>query len=76
MASAGYNFVRWLGGAIAPYAASRLGDGIDPALPYYADALCCLAGMAVLYARRHHLRTLDRADIDHTFQDARVLVRH
>jgi MFS transporter, ACDE family, multidrug resistance protein len=76
VASAGYNFVRWLGGAIAPYAASRLGEGIDPALPYYAGALCCLAGMAVLYTRRHHLRTLDRVDIDHTFQDARALARH
>ncbi|GAB3986486.1 MFS transporter [Actinoallomurus acanthiterrae] len=76
VASAGYNFVRWLGGAIAPYAASRLGEEIDPALPYYTGALCCLVGMAVLYTRRHHLRTLDRVDVDHAFQDARALARH
>ncbi|GAA4608410.1 MFS transporter [Actinoallomurus liliacearum] len=76
VASAGYNFVRWLGGAVAPYIASKLGEGVDPSLPYYAGALCCLIGMAVLYTRRRHLRSLERVDIDHTFQDAPTLARH
>ncbi|MCO5992683.1 MFS transporter [Actinoallomurus rhizosphaericola] len=76
VASAGYNFVRWLGGAIAPYIASKLGEQVDPSLPYYAGALCCLAGMAVLYTRRRHLESLDRVDVDHTFQDAPTLARH
>ncbi|MEV5747653.1 MFS transporter [Actinoallomurus sp. NPDC052308] len=76
VASAGYNFVRWLGGAVAPYIASKLGEGVDPSLPYCAGALCCLIGMAVLYTRRRHLRSLERVDIDHTFQDAPTLARH
>jgi hypothetical protein len=48
VASAGYNFVRWLGGATAPYAASKLGELVDPSLPYYAGALCCLVGVTQL----------------------------
>ncbi|MCO5972115.1 MFS transporter [Actinoallomurus soli] len=76
VASAGYNFVRWLGGAVAPYIASKLGEQVDPSLPYYTGALCCLAGMAVLYTRRRHLESLDRVDVDHTFQDAPTPARH
>lgn len=29
-----------------------------------------LAGMAVLYGRRHHLRSLVRVDLGHTIRDA------
>jgi MFS family permease len=76
VASAGYNFVRWLGGATAPYAASKLGEGVDPSMPYYVGALCCLIGIAVLYTRRRHLQVLDRVDVDQTFQDAPPLARH
>ncbi|MFD1931886.1 hypothetical protein ACFSKW_10395 [Nonomuraea mangrovi] len=36
---------------------------------YTLGAVCCLAGIAVLYARRHHLRPLARVDMDHTFQE-------
>lgn len=70
VASAGYNFVRWMGGALAPFIATKLGEEISPALPYYVGALCCAVGMAILYGRRHHLRVLSRVDIDHAFQDA------
>ncbi|WP_214327388.1 MFS transporter [Nonomuraea sediminis] len=70
VASAGYNFVRWMGGALAPFIATKLGEEIAPALPYYVGALCCAVGMAILYGRRHHLRVLARVDIDHAFQDA------
>ncbi|MET8337932.1 MFS transporter [Streptosporangium canum] len=73
VASAGYNFVRWMGGALAPYIATKLGEDVAPALPYLLGALCCLAGMAVLYGRRHHMRSLERVDADHAFQDAPVV---
>ncbi|MGK5553942.1 MFS transporter [Actinomadura kijaniata] len=68
VASAGYNFVRWTGGALAPYLASRLAETFGPSVPYYAGALCCAIAMLILLARRHHLRPLDRVDIDHAFQ--------
>ncbi|ACZ88849.1 MFS transporter [Streptosporangium roseum] len=72
VASAGYNFVRWMGGALAPFIATKLGEDVAPALPYVLGALCCLAGMAVLYGRRHHMRSLERVDADHAFRDAPV----
>ncbi|GAA3563016.1 MFS transporter [Nonomuraea rosea] len=65
VASAGYNFVRWMGGALAPFIATKLGEEIGVAVPYALGAACCVAGMAVLYTRRHHLRTLSRVDADH-----------
>ncbi|WP_285708850.1 hypothetical protein [Microtetraspora sp. NBRC 16547] len=39
-------------------------------MPYYVGAACCVAGIAILFARRHHLAVLDHVDVDHTFQDA------
>ncbi|MER5999963.1 MFS transporter [Nonomuraea angiospora] len=70
VASAGYNFVRWMGGALAPFIATKLGEEIGVAVPYALGAACCLVGMAILYVRRHHLRVLSRVDTDHTLQDA------
>ncbi|WP_327091683.1 MFS transporter [Nonomuraea sp. NBC_01738] len=72
VASAGYNFVRWMGGALAPFIATKLGEEISPALPYWVGAACCLVGMAFLYGRRHHLSALSRVDLDHTLEDAVV----
>ncbi|MFI9842659.1 MFS transporter [Nonomuraea sp. NPDC051941] len=70
VASAGYNFVRWMGGALAPFIATKLGEEIGVAVPYALGAACCFVGMAILYVRRHHLRVLSRVDTDHTLQDA------
>ncbi|MFW5418347.1 MFS transporter [Nocardiopsis sp. CNT-189] len=58
VASAGYNFVRWMGGALAPFIATKLGEEAGPELPYLLGAACCLAGMGVLVLRRHHLGAL------------------
>jgi predicted MFS family arabinose efflux permease len=71
VASAGYNFVRWLGGAIAPYIATKLGEQISPDVPYYVGAVCCVVAMGVLVTRRRHLSTLDEVDIDHLAHDNR-----
>ncbi|SEG90752.1 Predicted arabinose efflux permease, MFS family [Nonomuraea solani] len=70
VASAGYNFVRWMGGALAPFIATKLGEEIGVAVPYALGAVCCLIGMAILYTRRHHLRSLSRVDAGHTLRDA------
>ncbi|MGW0485215.1 MFS transporter [Nonomuraea sp. NPDC003214] len=58
VASAGYNFVRWMGGALAPYLATKLGEDLGTPVPYLLGALCCGVGMAVLFTRRHHLGAL------------------
>lgn len=65
VASTGYNLVRWTGGAPAPFIATKLGEEIDPGLPYWAGAARCAIGMAVLVLRRRHLRALVRVDADH-----------
>ncbi|MFG2072989.1 MFS transporter [Nonomuraea maritima] len=70
VASAGYNFVRWMGGALAPFIATELGEEISPGLPYWVGAACCVIGMGVLVTRRHHLRALVRVDADHLVREA------
>ncbi|MEV4170356.1 MFS transporter [Nonomuraea sp. NPDC049709] len=69
VASAGYNFVRWMGGALAPFIATKLGEEVGVAVPYVLGAVCCAIGMAILYTRRHHLRSLARVDAGHTMHD-------
>ncbi|RMI44468.1 MFS transporter [Actinomadura harenae] len=70
VASAGYNFVRWLGGALAPYFGSKLAERFSDSTPYYIGALCCAIAIVVLVVRRRHLESLERVDTDHAFQDA------
>ncbi|MFI6299879.1 MFS transporter [Nonomuraea sp. NPDC050790] len=72
VASAGYNFVRWMGGALAPFLATKMGEELGIAVPYVVGAACCLVGMAILYGRRHHLTALRRVDTDHALEDAVV----
>jgi MFS family permease len=72
VASAGYNFVRWTGGAIAPYIATKLGEHVNAHVPYYLGAACCVVAIGVLVVRRRHLSSLDAVDIDHVFGDARL----
>lgn len=61
VASAGYNFVRWLGGALAPFIATTLGETTAEWLPYALGAACCIAAIAILRTSRHHLDVLNTA---------------
>lgn len=70
VASAGYNFVRWMGGALAPYIATKLAEEVDASLPYLVGAACCAVAIGILAVRRRHLEPLERVDVDHAFQDA------
>ncbi|MFB4304440.1 MFS transporter [Actinomadura sp. NTSP31] len=72
VASAGYNFVRWMGGALAPYFATKLAEEVNPHLPYVVGAACCAVAIGILVTRRRHMAPLERVDIDHAFQDAPV----
>jgi hypothetical protein len=47
-----------MGGAVAPFAATALGERVDPALPYIVGALACAVAMGVLVTRRHHMGAL------------------
>ncbi|QWC86159.1 MFS transporter [Nocardioidaceae bacterium] len=63
VASAAYSFVRFSGGALAPFLAGTLGD-IAVALPFWMGAVAVLAAVTVLVAGRAHLRAVDELD-DH-----------
>ena len=48
VASAGYNFVRFLGGAVSPWICGRLGESVSPAAPFWFGAICVSCALAVL----------------------------
>jgi MFS transporter, ACDE family, multidrug resistance protein len=62
VASAAYSFVRFIGGAIAPYLAGKLAEWYDPHVPFYVGAAAVLVAIGVLFTGRHHLSTVDLRD--------------
>jgi len=59
VASAAYGFVRFIGGGLAPFAASKLAAGLNVHVPFYLGAATVAAAIAVL-ATGHSL--LERAE--------------
>jgi len=72
VASAGYNFVRWIGGAIAPWLAGQLAERINPQVPFWVGAGALTMALLVLFTRRGHLGSLRRPAtvVVHTVDDA------
>jgi MFS family permease len=62
IASAGYSFVRFIGGAIAPYLAARLGEIFNPHVPFFVGAATILLALVVLLAGGRHLGRIDAAE--------------
>ncbi|SDD54056.1 Predicted arabinose efflux permease, MFS family [Rhodococcus tukisamuensis] len=60
-ASAAYSFVRFVGGAAAPYLAGRLGES-NIHLPFWVGAACTAAAIAVLATGRKVLAHVDDHD--------------
>jgi predicted MFS family arabinose efflux permease len=48
VASAGYNFVRFLGGALSPWICGKLGENVSEAAPFWFGAICVAVGLGVL----------------------------
>jgi dipeptide/tripeptide permease len=59
VASAGYSFVRFIGGAIAPYLAGRLAEAYSPHVPFFFAAVMVTAGIIVLFLGRRQLGAVD-----------------
>ncbi|MCX2748265.1 MFS transporter [Arthrobacter sp. MI7-26] len=57
VASAGYNFVRWMGGALAPFAAAQLGEHFGPQVPFFAAAGALAFAIMVAVGGRRFLRS-------------------
>ena len=60
VASSAYSFVRFIGGAIAPWLAGRLGE-TSVHLPFYVGAFAVLAAMGVLWTARAAIHAIDAA---------------
>jgi ACDE family multidrug resistance protein len=56
IASAAYSFVRFTGGAIAPYLAGKLAEHVSAASPMYVGAGMVALSVVALALSRHHLR--------------------
>jgi predicted MFS family arabinose efflux permease len=55
VASAAYSFVRFSGGAVAPYLAGKLGENVSVHAPFWMGAGAVLLGVVVLWVGRHTL---------------------
>jgi MFS family permease len=58
-ASAAYSFVRFVGGAAAPYVAGKLGESINIHVPFWVGAVCTFLAIAVLASGRKVLAHVD-----------------
>lgn len=55
VASAGYNFLRWFAGVIAPFAVPKIAEVAGVELAFGVAAVAALLAPAVLFVRRRHL---------------------
>jgi ACDE family multidrug resistance protein len=55
VASAAYSFVRFTGGAIAPWIAGKLGEHVSAGAPMYVGAAMVALSVGALVLSRHHL---------------------
>ncbi|WP_305092681.1 MFS transporter [Prescottella sp. R16] len=69
-ASAAYSFVRFVGGAAAPYVAGKLGEH-NVHMPFWVGAVCTAAGILVLMTGRQVLAHVDDHDpAPHSIEEA------
>jgi MFS transporter, ACDE family, multidrug resistance protein len=59
VAAAGYSFVHFIGGAIAPYLAGVLAEVVSPSFPFFFGSGAVLLAIAVLFLGRGYLRAVD-----------------
>ncbi len=55
IASSAYSFVRFAGGAVAPWLAGKLAEWVSPSTPFYVGAGAVAIALAVCIAGRRHL---------------------
>nr|WP_238148120.1 MFS transporter [Janibacter hoylei] len=56
IASSAYSFVRFSGGAVAPWAAGRLGEEVGMSAPYWMATMAVLVGVAIFAYGSRYLR--------------------
>ncbi|RAL26445.1 MFS transporter [Thermoflavimicrobium daqui] len=58
IASSAYSFVRFTGGAIAPWLAGKLAEIYDPSIPFYIGAIAVILSVLALRMGKKHLSNL------------------
>ena len=69
VASAAYSFVRFSGGAVAPYAAGKLGENVSVHAPFWMGAVAVAVAVAVLAAGARFLRD-EELPAPHSLEEA------
>src|SRR6478609_7135165 len=64
VASAAYSFVRFSGGAIAPWLAGKLGEELNVHVPFWVGALAVALAVGALALTRPYLRHIDDPEAD------------
>lgn len=72
VASSAYSGVRFLGGAIAPPAATLLADTISPATPFFAGAVSVLVAVILVVVGHRHLKRVDGVE-ETTIEEAEAV---
>jgi nucleotide-binding universal stress UspA family protein len=63
VASSSYSFVRFAGGAIAPWLAGKLAEWYAPSTPFYVGAAAVAVALAVLVAGRRYFAEEDEVEV-------------
>ncbi|MFD1957702.1 MFS transporter [Paenibacillus thailandensis] len=61
VASAAYSFLRFMGGAIAPWLTSKLGEWFNSSIPFYFGGVMVLLGVLLVLLQRKKLAFVDEA---------------
>jgi predicted MFS family arabinose efflux permease len=73
-ASAAYSFVRFSGGAIAPWLAGKLGESVSPHVPFWVGAAATVLAVVALSTGRRVLAHIDADEpAPHSVDEANVL---
>jgi predicted MFS family arabinose efflux permease len=64
-ASAAYSFLRFIGGAIAPYLAGKLAEVFNPHVPFIVGAVFVIASVVFIVINRRHVNHVDRVASGH-----------
>lgn len=61
-ASAAYSFLRFLGGALAPYLAGKLSEVFNPSVPFYIGGVVVLLSVVFVMINQKHIHHVDEAE--------------
>jgi predicted MFS family arabinose efflux permease len=64
-ASAAYSFLRFIGGAIAPFFAGKLAEVFNPHVPFITGAVFVLVSVLFIWFNYNHVKHVDDAEFAH-----------